>query len=235
MSTEEHISKRELPLFPLPLVLFPGAMVPLHIFEERYKQMIKDCLESDKMFGISLHSDKDSWPPSLGKIGAIAQIVAVVPLDDGRMNILTIGGSRFRTSRYIGLEPYLRVEVELFHDDLDEQDPLALMNEVKSLYERAHVALKELNEEQVLPGDLPESPEEFSFAVAASINLQIDKKQALLELRSSAMRLKRLRTFLAGVIEQYELRAQIHSKAKKNGHSHHVPELMKEIDKLKED
>src|SRR2546430_883893 len=114
MSAEDLLTKRELPLFPLPVVLFPGAMLPLHIFEERYKQMIKDCLDNDKMFGISYHSEHDNWPPSLDRIGVIAQIMAVVPLDEGRLNILTVGGLRYRASKYLALEPYIKAEVELF-------------------------------------------------------------------------------------------------------------------------
>src|ERR1051326_1950192 len=232
MSSEEIFSTRELPLFPLPVVLFPGALLPLHIFEERYKQMIKDCLDSDKMFGVSYHGERENWPPTLGRIGAIAQIMAVVPLDEGRMNILTIGGLRYRTSRYVGTDPYLKAEVELFQDDPDDQDTAPLVADVKQLYERASSALKELDEEQIPLGELPESPEEFSFAIAASLQLPLEKKQSLLELRSTPMRLKRLHQHLAGVIEQYEVRAQIHSRAKRNGHSNTAKNLINEVKDL---
>ena len=98
MPSQNLLSTRELPLFPLPVVLFPGALLPLHIFEERYKLMVKQCLEGDKMFGVTYHSERDGWPPKLGRIGAVAQIVAVVPLEDGRMNILTV--SFFRISLF---------------------------------------------------------------------------------------------------------------------------------------
>jgi Lon protease-like protein len=219
MTEENPLSKRELPLFPLPVVLFPGALLPLHIFEERYKLMIKDCLESDKMFGVTYHTDRDGWPPGVGRIGAIAQIMAVVPLEEGRMNILTMGSVRYRTTRYIEMLPYLKAEVELFQDEQDDYDNVTLMKEVKILYERASVAIKELNEEQ-LP-DLPEVPEEFSFAVASILRLQDIKKQNLLELRSTGVRLNRLRQHLSSIIDQYELRAQVHNLAKRNGHGSH--------------
>src|SRR5262245_11884150 len=101
MASENLLSVRELPLFTLPVVLLPGALLPLHIFEERYKLMIKQCLEGDKTFGLTYHSESEGWPPVIGRVGAIAQIMAVVPLDDGRMNILTIGSTRYRSIKYL--------------------------------------------------------------------------------------------------------------------------------------
>jgi ATP-dependent Lon protease len=229
MPVENPLAKRELPLFPLPVVLFPGALLPLHIFEERYKLMIKDCLETDKMFGVTYHTERDSWPPTIGRIGAIAQIMAVVPLDDGKMNILTVGATRYRSTKYIEVEPYLKADVELFQDEPDDHDNAKLMVEVKKLYDRASTALKEINDEQ-LP-DLPEMPEEFSFVVASILRLQDMKKQNLLELRSTGVRLNRLRQHLSSIIDQYELRAQVHGIAKRNGHGSHS--IMDELkDKL---
>jgi Lon protease-like protein len=142
--------------------------------------------------------------------------MAVVPLEEGRMNILTIGAVRYQTTRYIEVLPYLKAEVELFQDEPDDHDNDALMKEVKRLYERASVALKEINDEP-LP-DLPDLPEEFSFAVAGILRLQDGKKQNLLELRSTGVRLTRLRQHLSSVIDKYELRAQVHNVAKRNGH-----------------
>lgn len=232
MSSKELFNKKDLPLFPLPIVLFPGTMLPLHIFEERYKQMMKDCLEGSKIFGICFHSEKDGWPPPEGRIGAIAQIMAVVPLDDGRMNILTIGGTRFRVARYNALKPYLKAEVELIQDHLPEDECKPLMGELKKLYEEAGKALKELNDEQVLPTELPDTPEEFSFAIASVLQLTVEEKQQLLEIRSSLVRLKKLKNYLAGIVDQYSVRSQIHSHAKLNGHSHHNPSLIKEMGEL---
>jgi Lon protease-like protein len=221
-------SRRELPLFPLPVVLFPGALMPLHIFEERYKLMIKTCLEGDKLFGITYHTERNSWPPSLDHIGAVAQIMAVIPLEDGRMNILTIGVIRYRASKYTALEPYLHAEVELFQDEPQESDLTALVNEVKQLYDRISVAMKEISEEQPALGDLPESPEEFSFAIASRLQLSSEKKQQLLEIPSTTMRLNRLRHYITSLVDQYELRAEVHSRAKRNGHISHTI-----LDKLK--
>ncbi|MBI4851964.1 MAG: LON peptidase substrate-binding domain-containing protein [Acidobacteria bacterium] len=218
MSSTEIFNTRELPIFPLPLVLFPGALLPLHIFEERYKEMIKDSLASDKLFGITYLAENETWPPPVGRIGAIAQIMAVVPLDGGRMNILTVGINRYRVIKYIEKKSYLKAEVELIQDQNDDYDTNTLMEEVKKLYKRAAEALKALNDEQTLPSELPDGAEDFSFGVAAVLQLPLEKKQPLLEIRSSGLRLTKLRHHLSSIIEDYEHRASIHTKAKSNGH-----------------
>lgn len=220
------IGARQLPIFPLPLVLLPGAMLPLHIFEERYKLMTTRCMESDKVFGVTCVSEHDSGLPPLGRVGTMAQIMAIVPLEDGKKNILTLGGVRYRTLEYTELKPYLIAEVEIFTDE-DEPDLDDEMSELKRLYDRASRALKELNGEP-LP-ELPDTPEEFSFAVAGAIKMSDALKQALLEMVSTRKRLKTLAQNLNAVIEQYEHRAEIHSLAKTNGYSTHIkPELPEE-------
>lgn len=218
MPSTEIFNTKELPIFPLPLVLFPGALVPLHIFEERYKEMMKDSLAGDKLFGITYLAENETWPPPLGRMGAIAQIMAVVPLDSGRMNILTVGTTRYRVIKYVEKKSYLKAEVELIQDQSDDYNTTTLMEEVKKLYDRASEALKALNDEQTFPSDLPDSPEDFSFAVAAVLQLPVEKKQPLLEMRSSGLRLTKLRQHLSSIIEDYEHRAKIHTKAKSNGH-----------------
>lgn len=227
MSSTETFNTRDLPVFPLSVVLFPGALMPLHIFEERYKKMINDCLAGEKIFGITYLAEDESWPPGIGRIGTIAQIMAVVPLDGGRMNILTVGIKRYRTLRYIEKETYLKAEVEIINDIPDDYDLVSLTEEVKKLYVRAAKALKELNDEQTLPTELPEEPEEFSFAIAAVLQMPLEKKQPLLELRSTGLRLTKLRQNLSTLIEEYENRAKLHTRAKSNGHG--SPEVLKTL------
>ena len=143
MPSDDNFTTLEIPIFPLPVVLLPSEVMPLHIFEERYKTMLKDCLAGKKVFGISYHTEKDSWPPSLGKVGTIAQIMAVVPLDDGRMNILTIGTQRYRLKEYREQTPYLHAEVETFQDGSDDGSAQEMLPEIIALYKRASGALKE--------------------------------------------------------------------------------------------
>ena len=92
-----------IPLFPLNVVLFPGMMLPLHIFEERYKAMIRECLATDRFFGVILAKSKRAQAPNVAdlvrddiyNIGTTAHIQAIENLNDGRMNLITIGQDRF--------------------------------------------------------------------------------------------------------------------------------------------
>src|SRR5215211_7159110 len=94
---------RELPVFPLPLVLFPGVPLPLHIFEERYRRMLADVRASNSLFGLSNFVPDDAVEdrPSAGHVGCATEVVEVQPLPDGRSNILTIGVARYRIVEYV--------------------------------------------------------------------------------------------------------------------------------------
>src|SRR4030042_688749 len=108
-----------LPLFPLNTVLFPGTILPLHVFEERYKQMIGACLEENSRFGVVLirSGDEVGGPPAEPHdIGTAARISGLERLPDGRMNLLAVGEERFRIVRLSRQEPYLVAEVEPLKD-----------------------------------------------------------------------------------------------------------------------
>src|SRR6266581_4222027 len=107
----------EIPLFPLPnLVLFPNIVVPLHIFEERYKLMINTCVERDEAFGLVLlrGGAAEENEGSIHRVGVTARIVQVERLEDGRMNILIEGEDRFRIYRFTQQTPYWKASVEFF-------------------------------------------------------------------------------------------------------------------------
>src|SRR5579875_1060024 len=113
---------RRLRLFPLNAVLFPGAVLNLHIFEPRYKQMIQECLESGEGFGVTLIAEgAESGDPNVRPhdIGSIAEIVDVQPLPFGRYFISTIGRERFRIREVVSREPFLTAEVETIEDEPD--------------------------------------------------------------------------------------------------------------------
>src|SRR5581483_3228832 len=99
---------RELPIFPLPLVLFPGQLLPLHIFEQRYKLMIKDISDSDKLFGINFIEPELGRPEHelAQKVGCSAEISLSVALEEGRLNIAVLGRQRYRILRYTQINPY---------------------------------------------------------------------------------------------------------------------------------
>jgi len=213
----------QLPLFPLPLVLFPGVPLPLHIFEERYRRMFADVRATNNLFGLSyfdLNTATNTRPP-VGHIGCAAEVVESQSLPDGRSNILTVGLVRYRFSEYVETdEPYLVGRVEFFEDEREDAALLAARaGEVAELFTRIARAVRMLNDDRASLPDLPDAePEKLSFLVAAAMELDAEAKQALLELRSGAERLERISALLSQVVGSYEERARKHKLARGNGH-----------------
>jgi ATP-dependent Lon protease len=221
----ENLSElKSLPLFPLPLVLLPDEFLPLHIFEDRYRQMLSDVESTNNLFGIVFFNPElaDSNLPDVGSIGCIAKIRDVNTLDDGRSNISTIGLSRFFIDEYIdNLEPYSVGEISVFEDFEDNSDELqTLATEVFGLFRRVAKAAHEISGQQQSLPDIPQAePIQLSFLVAAAFNLPNDLKYELLKTRSTQERLKKLRGILVQAVEQIEESANITKVAKTNGHS----------------
>ena len=214
---------RELPLFPLPVVLFPGVPLPLHIFEPRYQRLLADVRAGDQMFGLSYFDATEgaSDQPPVGHIGCVAEVTEVQPLPDNRANILTVGLIRYRVEAYLDRgDPYLVGRVQFFEDEDEDGSFLAeRADEVSKLFMRIARAVRIINDERAsLPELPPTEPERLSFLVAAAMELENDVKLELLELRSTSERLKRLRDLLARAVPGYEERARIHDIAKGNGH-----------------
>jgi Lon protease-like protein len=214
---------RELPLFPLPVVLFPGMPMPLHIFEPRYRKMMADIRTADNLFGLSYFDSgtSDSDVPPAGHIGCVAEITETQALPDGRSNVLAVGVVRYQVEDYIERgDSYLVVRVSYFEDEDEDAAALAANSrEVASMFMRVANAIRVINDER---GNLPDikdtEPQKLSFLVAAAMEIEIETKQELLELRSTSERLSRLSDVLARVVKGYEERARIHSVAKGNGH-----------------
>ena len=214
---------RELPLFPLPLVLFPGVPLPLHIFESRYRRMLADIRARDQLFGLSFFDATKSGGdiPAVGHVGCVAEVTEVQPLPDSRFNILTIGLIRYRVESYVDRgDAYLVGRVNFFEDEAEGAELLdERAEEVSKLFVRIARAVRIINDERAgLPELPPTEPERLSFLVAAAMELDTAVKLELLELRSTAERLKRLRDLLARALPNYEERARIHDIAKGNGH-----------------
>src|SRR5919202_4741735 len=172
---------RDFPLFPLGLVALPSEMIPLHIFEERYKTMIGHCLEEDAEFGIVWLADDGLRP-----VGCACEIAEVLErMDDGRINLIARGTRPFELrERHDGL-PYPAGTVE-FLDDRDEEADEAVAAE-------AHAAYLELVKEAT---DRTPDPEEVramsAYEMAATVEFGLDAKQGLLDLRSETARLRLL-------------------------------------------
>jgi Lon protease-like protein len=215
---------RELPLFPLPLVLFPGVPLPLHIFEPRYRKLLADIRVSDNLFGLSYfdpeNAERDA--PPAGHIGCVAEVTEALALPDGRFNIATVGLIRYRVEAYVERgDPYLVAQVSFFEDEIEDEEALArLARKVSDLFVRIARAVRRLNDERANLPDLSETePEILSFLIAAAMDVDLEVKREMLALRSTSERLERLRDLLASVVDNYEERARIHQLAKGNGHS----------------
>jgi Lon protease-like protein len=213
-----------LPIFPLPLVLLPIEILPLHIFEPRYREMLSDVSDSNNLFGIHLFEPKESFEtqPQVGTVGCVAEVREVQAMPDGRSNIVTNGVVRYRILDIVDSEkPYLIAEIEFFEDEKEDVDlQLKLADDVFTLFERiAKAAFKMSGNKGQFPEIERADPEPMSFLIAAAFNFDNEKKYRLLEMQSTAKRLRSLKKMLVHAADQMEASAEITEIAKSNGHS----------------
>lgn len=223
-ATEKVDSLNHLAVFPLPLVLLPGELLPLHIFEPRYKQMLTDIGTERNLFGVSLFEPGEGIVdrPVVGSVGCVAEVREVQPLPEERSNIKTLGLIRYRILEFVDLgKPYLTAEVEFFSDaDEDEATLESTSVEIFDLFERVARAAFDLSGSR---GEFPElqrsDPERLSFVVAAAFNFENEVKYELLKMESTLDRFARLRTILESAVGKMEESAAVHKVAQHNGHS----------------
>ena len=212
---------RTLPIFPLPLVLFPGESRPLHIFEPRYRQMLGDCQAGDGRFGIS-HVTPTPYTdpaPSPGAVGCLVFIDSVQSLPEGKFNILVQGEERFLLRTYVETDRLYRVGVvESFQDEpFDSDEVVELAAEVRRGYQRYATIAASGSDALRAPPDLPDDPMELSFRVAAALDVDPMVKQGLLELRRPSDRLRRLTIVLDELGREAMDSADRRKRAKGNG------------------
>ena len=201
------------PLFPLGLVLLPEEVVPLHIFEERYKLMIGECLDGDTEFGILWMADD-----GLREVGCTARVTQLLEqMEDGRMNVLVQGAEPFRLLRRIEDLPYPAGDVELL-DEEEEAEPDALAG--AGARERYADLVERVTDSRPTEGDL-ESLD--AYGMAATLDFELDAKQTLLELRSESGRLERLTELFGTTIERIEQAEATAEAAQTNGHPRRSP------------
>jgi len=199
-----------IPLFPLNVVLLPGAELPLHIFELRYREMVKRCLKQKSEFGMLL-----SLPKGVARVGCTAEVLEVVKrYDDGRMDILTVGRAPFRVIELITEDALCEAQVD-YLDDRDSTVSERVRKELVELYEACHTLLFD---------DYPkntagESPEQLSFVVAGTLPLDLLWKQQLLELRTEADRQERLVAYLREWAPHLQNAESMRHRASGNGHA----------------
>jgi Lon protease-like protein len=200
-----------LPLFPLQLVVFPRIQAPLHIFEERYKEMVGEAISRESEFGIVLA--KDAGIVSVGCCVSVEKVVTTYP--DGRMDILTRGTRRFEILSVDQEKSYLRGEVEFFNDDDDEPVSRQLKDEAISGYR----ILVESGQSRGY-GDPELDDPQLSFQLAQAIE-DMDFQCILLRDRSESSRLRQLADFLKGYVPRIKETARMKELAPKNGFGHH--------------
>ena len=186
-------SVRELPLFPLPdVVLFPQQLLPLHIFESRYRMLLQSVLETDQRFGI-VRIDPNTG--EMADIGCCAEVLQHQTTDDGRSYIVTLGQQRFRLLNIARETPFRTGMVSWIEDDnIDDPDSLHALSQTVSQALNDVVSLtgKLQGQEVSLPDDLPDLPRELSYWIGAHLDTRAaGEQQALLELTDTRERLQR--------------------------------------------
>jgi Lon protease-like protein len=199
----------ELGLFPLPLVLLPTEQVPLHIFEERYQELIGECLDRETEFGL-LYADDDG----IREIGTRAAVIEVLNrFDDGRLNIVVEGRERFRLAKLTDGRAFHTGSVAPLEDQVDPAEPASV--------ERARELFANLRE---LTGSEVEIPDagmpQLSFALAARVELAAPVKLELLAELSERVRLERVCELLESAAVTVERRRRAAERAATNGRVH---------------
>jgi uncharacterized protein len=193
-----------LPLFPLGAVLYPGMLLPLHIFEERYRQLVRDLLDGPdpRRFGvIAIRKGRETGIDgvhSLYEVGCIATLRRVERHEDGRFDIVTVGTRRFKLLSLDETRPYLQGEVELLDDDVaDEVAAVPLVRTVQAAFRGYTDALTEWGGATVRIEELPDEPTLLSFIVAAAMIIDLTERQGLLAEPDTLRRLNLQRALLS--------------------------------------
>ena len=197
-----------LPLFPLDMVLFPGAPLPLHIFEPRYKEMIAECLEQKRPFGMVRVKES-----AIASVGCSATIVNVLKrYEDGRLDIAAEGVQRFEIESLNQERSFLQGEVAYFEDEPSQ----VASGPRKTLIELHEQLFSTLGQNAEVETDAPS----LSFHLASQLPVDLDFKQALLEMKSEAERIETLTEYYRATIPRVEKTLLARERAGRNGHVH---------------
>ena len=211
------MAQDQLPLFPLGVVLFPDAQLPLHIFEERYKEMIGDVMRDQAEFGVVLASEKGM--ASIGCTAVIDQVLRRYP--DGRMDVLVRGRRRFEIILIDEEKNYLRASVAVFGDEDSEQASDLVRQRVLSAWVKLMV-MEHGGMVQEMPAD---TRPDLSFLVGQAVP-DVEFRQHLLAMKSERERMETLAGYLPGYLEREKLTRHVRRVAPLNGYAKHAGEVM---------
>ncbi len=186
------MNDRDLPIFPLNTVLFPNASLPLQIFEERYKAMLRDCSESDSRFGVSLIREgvEVGGPAVPHEIGTVARIVQVDRIETDRFFVAAVGEARFRILDITREYPYLTARVEILDEESHEPAPRELIEEATAAFSDYARHSVGLSGGWVRQTRVPTDPAALSYHIARFMQVGVADKQRLLESADAADRLR---------------------------------------------
>jgi uncharacterized protein len=194
-----------LPLFPLNVVAFPGMSVPLHVFEDRYRALVRHLLTvpdpADRVFGIVTiregYEVGNHEARSMYRTGCLMQLTEAEPYEDGRFDVVAVGRGRVRVVATETSEPFLRAEVQHL-DDPHEPTPETAREAARALalFGDYRTAVSTLRGDDVMTGPLPRDPEMLSYVLASTCSLTLPERQQLLESPSTGERLGLLRRLM---------------------------------------
>jgi ATP-dependent Lon protease len=198
-----------IPLFPLNVVLLPGADLPLHIFEPRYLDMVNRCLKERSVFGVLL-----ALPKGVARVGCTAEIIEVVkPYNDETMDILTVGRDPFRVIKFFEEKTLAEGHVDYLEDREAPANP-SMRRELVELYETCHTLVFE----DYPKNTDPDQSAQISFVIAGSLPMDLLWKQQILELRSESDRQERLVGYLRAWAPHLQKTGVMRQRAGGNGH-----------------
>lgn len=198
-----------LPLFPLELVLLPGTPLPLHIFEPRYKEMIRECISAEAPFGVVR-----AFEEGIAEVGCTAEIITVTKeYPDGRLDLICEGRNRFEVIEVNRDRSFLQAEVLIVPDD-----PEAAVQEERVKAVQLHLEI--LSMAGAVQDLSAADQNQLSFYLAGSLPLDLDFKQKLLAMRSEAQRIQAVGAYLETILPQLKRAARARQTAGGNGHVH---------------
>lgn len=196
----------DFPIFALDMVALPSEVVPLHIFEERYKAMMAECLDDDSEFGIVWEA-----PDGMREVGCAMEVTRVLEqLDDGRTNLLTVGTRPFRIVELGAELPYPTATVE-FLDDLDEPIDDDELEAARTSYSALVEEATDAEPDDATLADMD------AYAMAATVDFGTEAKQQLLDLRSETARLRLVARLLRAAAKRLEFIERALTRARSNG------------------